>query len=272
MGATPLRWVAHYQQPESMIMLTKSDLVAAFRKVGLIEGDLVLVHSALRTLGPVEGGADSVIDALLETVGPAGTVAVPTHTWKIVNGAQPVFHQTLSPANVGALTNVFRLRPNALRNLHPTHSVAAIGPRAAEFIACPNMTTPAQPDSPYGKLRDWGGKVLIIGPGLECCTFFHGCEQWAGMPRAVSEQPVQLYSITADGQVIPVLLRHHVVNTWDQYPKLEPYLLEIGALTIGKAGDCDLRLLDAAKAAAWLVPQLQKDPSIILPEPSSSEP
>ncbi|HOF89720.1 MAG TPA: AAC(3) family N-acetyltransferase [Armatimonadota bacterium] len=251
-------------------MLTKSDLIAAFRAVGLAAGDLVLVHSALRTLGPVAGGAEAVIDALLETVGPAGTVAVPTHTWKIVNGAQPVFHQTLSPANVGALTNVFRQRPQALRNLHPTHSVAAIGPRAAEFIACPDMTTPAPASSPYGKLRDWGGKVLIIGPGLECCTFFHGCEQWAGMPWAVSAQPVQVYSIAADGQVTPVLLHHHVVNTWDQYPKLEPCLIAIGALTRGTAGGCDLRLLDAARAAAWLVPHLQHDPSIILPEQSSS--
>lgn len=247
-------------------MLTKSDLIAAFRAVGLAEGDLVLVHSALRKLGPVDGGADTVIDALLETVGPTGTVAVPTHTFEIVGSRQPVFHQTLSPANVGVLTNVFRQRPNAVRNLHPTHSVAAIGPRAAEFVACPDMTTPAAADSPYGKLRDWGGKVMIIGPGLERCTFFHGCEQWAGMPWAVSEHPMQVYSIDAAGAIFPVKLHHHIVNTWDQYPKLEPYLVEIGALTIGKAGDCDLRLLDAAKAADWVVARLKEDPSIILPE------
>jgi aminoglycoside 3-N-acetyltransferase len=247
-------------------MLTKTDLIVAFRAVGLTEGDLVLVHSALRTLGPVEGGADTVIDALLETVGPDGTVAVPTHTFEIVGARQPVFHQTLSPANVGVLTNVFRQRPEAIRNLHPTHSVAAIGPRAAEFVACPDMTTPAAADSPYGKLRDWGGKVLIIGPGLERCTFFHGCEQWAGMPWAVSEKPMQVYSITAEGQVIPVLLHHHIVNTWDQYPKLEPHLIAIGALALGHAGGCILRLLDAAKAAEWVVAQLRKDPSIILPE------
>ncbi len=247
-------------------MWSKTDLVNAFSAVGLRAGDLVLVHSALRLLGPVNGGADTLVNALLKTVGPTGTVAVPTHTWRVVSSEQPVFHQTLTPSNVGALTNVFRRRPGAIRGLHPTHSLAAIGPRAAAFVAGHERDdTPCSATSPYGRLRDWDGKVLIIGPGLECCTFFHGCEQWAGMPWAVSEKPVQLYSITADGTVIPVLLHHHVVSTWNQYPNLEPFLLEIGALRLHHLGDCALRLLDARMAADWLIPRLQDDPSIILP-------
>lgn len=260
--------MAQGQLPKGRLtMWTQPQLVTALRDAGLCEGDLVLVHSALRKLGPVEGGAETVIDALLEAVGPAGTVAVPTHTWKVVNPEQPVFHQTLTPSNVGALTNVFRQRPAARRGLHPTHSVAAIGARAAEFVSGHECNdTPCSATSPYGRLRDWGGKVLMIGEGLNCCTFFHGCEQWAGMPWAVSEQPIQLYSLTAAGQVIPVSLHHHIVNTWDQYPRLEPDLLAIGALRLTHLGDCPLRLLDARPAADWLIAQLQRDPSIILPE------
>lgn len=249
-----------------MPMWTKTNLVDAFRSVGLAAGDVVLVHSALRKLGPVEGGADTVIDALLSTIGPAGTLALPTHTWKVVNAEQPVFHQALTPSNVGALTNVFRNRPGVVRGLHPTHSLAAIGPRAVELVRDHQKdNTPAAAGSPYGRLRDWGGKILIIGPGLECCTFFHGCEQWAGMPWAVSPKPIQLYSITAEGEVISVPTHHHVVNTWSQYPDLEPGLLAAGAIVLGQLGDCPLRLIDARRAADFVIAQLRQDPSIILP-------
>jgi len=246
-------------------MKTRTELITAFRTAGLAAGDLVLVHSALRKLGPVEGGADTVIDALLEVVGNQGTLAMATHTFRLVNAVQPVFHQTLTPTNVGALSNVFRKRPGVLRSLHPTHSVAAIGPRAAEFVAGhEHDDTPCSATSPYGRLRDWGGKVLIIGVGLECCTFFHGCEQWAHLPGAVSATAVQLYSVTAAGQIIPVTAHPHYINTWDQYPRLEPHLIQLGALRVSYVGDCALRVLQAKPAADWLVARLSQDPSIIM--------
>jgi aminoglycoside 3-N-acetyltransferase len=248
-------------------MLTQEQLLAAFRDAGLKPGGLVLVHSSLRKLGPVEGGADTVIDALLETVGSEGTVAVPTHTFSVVHANQPVFHQLLTPSNVGVLSNVFRKRPEAVRGLHPTHSVAAIGPLAEAFVAIRmEDDTPCPPESPYGRLRAWGGQILMIGEGLNCCTFFHGCEQWAGMPWAVAENPIQLYSIDAHNRVMPFRIRTHCVNTWDQYPRLEPYLLETGALRIARVGECPLRLLDAKAAADWLIPRLQEDAGIILPD------
>jgi aminoglycoside 3-N-acetyltransferase len=246
---------------------TRTQLGDAFRTAGLAAGDTVLVHSALRALGPVAGGADAVIDALLETVGPGGTVAVPTHTWKVVGRDQPVFHQLLTPANVGALCNVFRQRPGALRSLHPTHSLAALGARAAALIEGHERdATPCPAAGPYGRLRDWGGKILIIGADLACCTFFHGCEEWAGMPWAVGPDPVQLYCIAADGRTIPVSQRQHCTNTWDQYPRLEPHLLAAGAMRLSRLGDCPLRLLEARPTADWLIARLHSDPAIILPK------
>ncbi len=252
-------------------MLTKPQLTRAFHEAGLRAGDLVHVHSSLRKLGRVSGGADTVLDALLDTLGPEGTLTLPTHTWKVVNGAQPVFHQTLTPSNVGVLTNVFRQRPGVLRSLHPTHSVAALGPRAEALVEGHERdATPCSRTSPYGRLRDWGGKILIIGEGLNCCTFFHGCEEWAGLPSAVRPDTVQLYSITADGRILPVALHTHYVNTWDQYPRLEPGLLEAGAMRITRIDHCALRVLDARRAADWVIPRLQADPSIILPPPAAA--
>lgn len=244
-------------------MLTVNELTTAFRAVGLTEGTTVLVHSALRKLGPVEGGADGVIDALLAAAGASGTVAMATHSYATVHAGQPVFHQTLTPSIVGTLGNVFRQRPGAIRSLHPTHSVAALGARAAEYVRDHEKDdTPCSPVSPYGKLITWGGKVLIIGPGLECCTFFHCCEELAGVPwlLGVTEH---LYSITADGRIIDVPSRRHAGGVSDLYPMLENELLHRDALTLGAAGACPLRVVDAQKASAWLVGELKKDPELL---------
>lgn len=254
-------------------MLRKQDLKTAFQNIGLQPDDTVLVHSSLRRLGPVDGGADTVIDALRETVGPDGILAMPAHTFKVVNARQPIFHQTLTPSCVGALTEVFRQRPGTVRGLHPTHSIAAVGPRAEEFIAIREQdSTPCPPESPYGRLRAWNGKVLIIGAGLECCTLFHGCEEWAEMPWATAPEARQLYTITADGRLIPIRMRGHRVRTWLQYPRLEPELIPIGALAMGSINDCPLRLLEAKPAADWLIRQLRRDANIILPDDTKETP
>jgi len=254
-------------------MRTRVELEAAFREVGLRAGEVVLVHSSLRRLGPVQGGAGAVIEALLNVVGPEGTLAMPTHTFKVVREGQPVFHQALTPSGVGALTEVFRQRPGVVRGLHPTHSVAATGRRAEEFVVVREEDeTSCPPESPYGRLRKWGGKVLIIGPGLECCTFFHGCEEWAGMPWAGASPAVQLYSITVEGRVVSVKMCPNNYRTWDQYPRLEPGLLAAGAMKTGRIGGCSLRLLDAAAAAGWLIPLLQRDPTVIMPENGEARP
>lgn len=250
-------------------MLIKNELVTAFRNAGLTAGDLVLVHSSLRKLGTVEGGADTVLDALLEVLGQEGTLALPTHTFSVVTARQPVFHQSLTPSNVGTLSNVFRKRSGVVRGLHPTHSVAAIGPLAEKLVeGHEKETTPCSANSPYVRLRDWNGKVLIIGEGLQCCTLFHACEELAGMTQVCSPYLLELFSFTETNEVKPAPTRRHIVNTWDQFPSLEPQLIANGALNISSIGNCALRLLDARSACDWLVPELQKNPSLILPKQS----
>ena len=242
-------------------MWTSYQLERVFSEAGLAADDVVLAHSALRRLGPVDGGADTVIDALLSVVGPEGTVAVPTHTWATVGRNQPVFHETLSPSGVGALTDVFRQRPEAVRSLHPTHSIAAIGVRARSLVEGHERDdTPCSPVSPYGRIAEWKGKVLLIGKGLECCTFFHcveeigGCGSWS-----LSEHRELFYTIAADARVIEVPSRCHRNSVSDNYPRLEGYLLSEGILKLTQLGDCPLYCLDAQASAEWLAARLRKN-------------
>ncbi|MBU0608095.1 MAG: AAC(3) family N-acetyltransferase, partial [Armatimonadetes bacterium] len=108
-------------------VVTHETLVAGFREMGMAPGRLVMVHSSLSAFGHVEGGAETVIEALLEAISPDGTLVLPTlcqrdkerreQTWDIAN----------SPSDVGRITEVFRTWPGAVRSDHFTHSVTAVG-------------------------------------------------------------------------------------------------------------------------------------------------
>ena len=57
--------------------MTKQEIIAGLREMGLTTGDKVLLHSSLFSLGNVEGGPDAAIDAFLEVLGSDGTLLVP---------------------------------------------------------------------------------------------------------------------------------------------------------------------------------------------------
>lgn len=149
------------------VSITRMDIVRGLRDVGLHPGAVMLMHSSLSSMGHVEGGADAVIDALLEVVGLDGLASVPTHTWNTVRARQPVFHVRLSPSIVRHITEVFRHRPDAVRSRHPAHSVAAIGRRSTEYVQGHELCqTPCGRESPYGRLCAWGGHLLFLGVQL----------------------------------------------------------------------------------------------------------
>ena len=65
-----------------MNVVTKTDIKNGLEKIGLHSGDTVMVHTSLSKIGYVCGGAQTVIEALIETVGPEGTIMMPTQSWK----------------------------------------------------------------------------------------------------------------------------------------------------------------------------------------------
>ena len=144
-----------------MKVITKEQIVFSLKLMGIEEGDVLLMHSALSSIGRVEGGADAVIDALLEAVGESGTVAVSTLSFE-----QP-YNAATSPTTVGIIAETFRKRPNAVRSLSPIHSITAIGARAQE-LTCGHEAylNACGLGTPYTKLRDMGAKILLMGVEL----------------------------------------------------------------------------------------------------------
>lgn len=104
---------------------TKKHLKEQLYQMGLNGTETILIHSSMKAIGDVEGGAETVLDAWMEYF-KEGLLLLPTHTWKTVNESHPVFDSQKEPSCVGVLTNLFMKREGVVRSLHPTHSMAAL--------------------------------------------------------------------------------------------------------------------------------------------------
>ena len=170
---------------------TKEQLIQQLQDMGIKRTDNLLVHSSMKSLGAVQGGADTVLDALMEAV-PEGLLILPTHTWKQMSEEYNIFDPETEPVCVGILPELFRKRPGVLRSLHPTHSVAVYGKGAAEYIRGEeNRTTPCPPNGCWGKLKDSKAKILLLGVTHTRNTYIHSIEESFEIPERFTDKPTR---------------------------------------------------------------------------------
>jgi aminoglycoside 3-N-acetyltransferase len=164
--------------------------------LGLDTGQTVLVHSSLRRVGPIPGGAEALRDLLLEILDPArGTLVVPAQTGSAsvssreflaatagASAAQyaayldrlPGFDPDRSPSEgMGALAEAVRTHPEARRSAHPITSFAAVGRLAGELMGLHPLDSLLGKESPLGRMYEYGALVLLLGVGYDKCTAFH---------------------------------------------------------------------------------------------------
>ena len=96
-------------------MYTKEDLIKCLKDMGLKSTDALMVHSSMKSIGPVEDGADTVVDAFMEYL-KDGLFMTPTHTWAQMSHEYSVFDPATEPACVGIIPNIFRQREGVLRS------------------------------------------------------------------------------------------------------------------------------------------------------------
>lgn len=170
----------------------KQQLKDQLESMGLKGDETILIHSSMKSIGEVDGGADTVLDAWMEYF-KDGLLLLPTHTWKTVNADNPVYNPQTTPSCVGLLTNMFMKRDGVIRSLHPTHSMAGYGKNAAEYLAGEEYNnTPCTPGGCYDRIKDAGGKVLLVGVGHERNTYIHSVEEVLNVPNRLSDMPMEL--------------------------------------------------------------------------------
>jgi len=247
-------------------VITAADIVSGLRALGVTAGDVVLAHSSLKSFGKVDGGADAVINALLEVVGPGGTAMVPTLTGseEFSPDNPPVFDVLNTPCWTGAIPETFRRRPGAARSLHPTHSVSVIGPDA-DFLIRDHMTckTPCGPDSPYLRLAERDGKVVFFGVNLTSCTLLHGVEEIAGCEYNLQNEPVNATVIDEQGRSHSVRVFIHQYGTPRRFQVLDSPLLREGIMRMGHIGRSEVRVLRARPAVEMALKLLREDPGFL---------
>lgn len=249
-----------FKKLKSTKPVTKEEIINDLKKLGLREGDIVLVHSSLSSIGYVEGGADMVIDALIETVGQKGTILVPTYPIKgpIVNYAKSdsLFDPQNTPSQMGKITEVFRLRKEALRSLHPTHSVAAIGPHAEYLLNNHEQSqTPCGKTSPFYKLIELDGYILHLGSSFGQTTSVHVIEDLVeDFPRKVyfdELMPMRYLDDKAVEHTVlikvhdPVTSKTRIDGNIEKEKEIYNYCLEYRVVTTGKVGNATSHLINA---------------------------
>ncbi|MFS0823155.1 AAC(3) family N-acetyltransferase [Bacillus sp. 1P02SD] len=243
-------------------MYTKQDLLDHLRKLGIDENGTLLVHSSMKSIGQVEGGADTVLDALSEYM-KNGLLVFPTHTWSYINAENPRYYVDESPSCVGLLTELFRKRPGVVRSWHPTHSVAALGKSAREFVeGNEKFDTPCARESSWGKLLDKKASILLIGVDLRRCTYIHGVEEWLDIPGRLTNHHEKLYTVLPDNTEINVPQRRHIGHTSEKYERVDDVFLTNQVMYKGHFGDATVRVCDTVKMTELLTHILKEEPSL----------
>ena len=171
---------------------TAASLVADFVALGLRRDMIVMVHSSLGRVGWTEDGPIAVIQALLEVLGPGGTLVMPAESPQLADPAgHDVFDAQTTPTTMGAIAEAFRSYPGTRRSGHPLVSVCANGRHAQEITAEHALEFCEGRGTPFEKLYDLDACTLLLGVGFNRCTSLHYAESLVPNRRTmISRLPI----------------------------------------------------------------------------------
>lgn len=251
---------------------TQESLMYDFQRLGIEAGMTLVIHSSLRSLGWVCGGAQSVIQALMETVTDQGTVIMPAHTSNYSDPAQwnnppvpqewlPTIYEAMpafdpsrtSSFRMGQIAETFRTYPNVLRSNHPHVSFSAWGKHAEYITAGHSLNYGLGENSPLARIYDLNGSVLLLGVGYNRNTSFHLAEY--RIPGSKEEQPGA--PIYENGQRVWKWYRDIELNS-DIFPEIGTAFEEAGYVKTGQIALAQTRLFSQRSAIDFAVEWYKK--------------
>ncbi len=235
-------------------MLTKEKLFSQLDAFAIPDHTVVMAHTSLHAVGPIEGRAEGLIAMLEEYFTAKNSLfCIPTHTWDRCGGDVIALDMTQPYTCIGTLPTV-AARIAKHRTENPSHSMAVFGPEpdAAAFAALDdNIASCTSPDSCHGEIYKRDGWILLIGVGHNKNTFLHCVDEMLQVPNRMTDEPVALQVKRKDGTVVTKrgreIFAKGIPDVSAYFPKLEPAFRYYGAIRDGFIGDAPTMLCSTAK-------------------------
>jgi aminoglycoside 3-N-acetyltransferase len=264
------------------MLVSRSRLARDLRELGLEPGGVAMVHCRLSAIGQVVGGVETVVRALLDVLGPEGTLMAYTgwqdepledldsldeETRQIYLEEHPAYdpHVAISRREHGRIPEALRTWPGSRHSGHPEAGVAAVGFLADALTAEHSRDDAYGAGTYYARLVEFGGRIVMLGVPLDTVTLVHHAEAMAKVPgkRRVGYRP----SVVVDGH--RVWQPFSDIDTSEDtlpYGRVlgdEPYVEYIARLALasgagrsGTVGEAPAHLFDARKlveqAITWI--------------------
>ena len=230
----------------------KEDFIRQLSAMDLPRDGVVLVHSALRLVGNIEGGGETLLDALIEyCTAEGGLLCVPTHTWGFLR-REITLDMTEPETCLGALSNIAAADGRGIRSENPTHSIVVFGDRerALKFVEGELfVASGTSPESCYGKIFREGGHILLVGVSHSRNTYLHCAEEMIDMPNRLTAEPRDVKVKLASGEIVTRKIRTHRTDyTSDvslRFTKYETPFRYHGAIRDGFVGNAPTQVCDA---------------------------
>ncbi|MBE6669766.1 MAG: AAC(3) family N-acetyltransferase [Ruminococcaceae bacterium] len=240
----------------------REDVFSMLSHLGISKDKKLTVHTSLRSVGAIEGGADGLIDSFTEYLS-EGLLIIPTHTWKNVNRSSPHFDVRTTLPCIGTLPTVAVRREDGVRSLHPTHSVVAFGEGAEEYIKGEEKCrTPAPIFSCLSRLYEEDGVILLLGVGHERNTYLHAVEERIGVENRINKEGFDIRVTDRNGKSLVIRDYHPhkteglppgVPGVSEFYPNYKYALEYTGAVKYTNLGGALVYCCDARRTADTVI-------------------
>ncbi|RUS47398.1 aminoglycoside N(3)-acetyltransferase [Cohnella sp. AR92] len=263
------------QGKQTRVILTKQDLIEQLEGYGVSAGQTLIVHTSLRSLGYVLGGAETVIRALLALVGEEGTVMMPAQTWKNLDPATgvhwdaeeawwpmireqwPAYDKEVTPAiGMGVVAEMLRTWPGAMRSDHPARSFAAVGKHAEYLTANHDLRNIFGQGSPLDKLYELDGHVLLLGVGHDKNTSLHLAETRADFPGKTHSE--ESSAMIVDGERRWVTYSTQAVDDRD-FVRLGAEFEREHGIAVHQVGNAPVRLIRQRQLVDWATAWMERN-------------
>jgi aminoglycoside 3-N-acetyltransferase len=176
----------------------------------------------------------------------------------------PVFDPVAQSCWTGIIPETLRRRPHAVRSLHPTHSVAAIGAEAERLTRNHALSvTPCDELSPYGELAALDDAfIALVGVTHESNTTFHHVEEVAGVDYHMQPGLVRATIMIGDRAHTRHIMLHRY-GTLRNFSRLEPVFVEQGIQREAQIGNAAVRLVHVPSMVRVTLRALAADKTIL---------